>query len=45
MLEARRRSWPTGRRILVEACLNPEAVVVRHAHVPDAHSFGRMVAR
>lgn len=43
MLEAARKSWPIGRHVLVEACINPCAVVVRHAHVPDRYSYGRMV--
>lgn len=45
MLMARRRSWPTGREILVEACLHPETLVVRHAHVPDRWSYGRLIQR
>src|SRR3990172_4899447 len=34
MLTARRKSWSSGKEIIVEACKSPDAVVVRHAHVP-----------
>lgn len=44
ILEASRKSW--GYRlapIRVEACLHPERVVVRHAHVPLTHSADRVM--
>lgn len=40
MLFAKRKSW--GYRlneIMVEACRNPEATVIRHAHVPMQHAY------
>jgi hypothetical protein len=42
MLFAKRKSWPTGRDILVEACLNPFTDVRLHAHVPMKHAFERL---
>lgn len=42
MLTARRKSWPTGKEILVEACLSPDKMVTRHAHVPLRHSYERL---
>jgi hypothetical protein len=46
VLEAKRKSW--GYRfapIMVEACRSPEAVVVRHACVPMAHSYASLLPR
>jgi hypothetical protein len=45
MLTASRKSWPTGKSILVEACISPDVSVTRHAHVPDRYSYGRLIAR
>lgn len=39
MLKAKRKSWPIGREILVEACVDPDATVVRHAHVPMKYAY------
>ena len=44
MLQARRKSWSTGRNILVEACRDPEANVTLHAHVALRHSYDRVIA-
>lgn len=43
-LMARRKSW-RGADIMVEACIGADKRVVRHAHVPDEWSYGRLVER
>lgn len=44
VLMASRKSWGYRKSaILVEACLSPDKSVRVHAHVPDRHSYGRMV--
>lgn len=40
-LEARRKSW-RGAGIWVEVCRNPDAVVIKHAHVPMRYSYARI---
>jgi len=44
MLEAARKSWGYSRSpIIVEACMNADANVVRHAHVPYRYSYGMLL--
>lgn len=43
-LQARRKSWSSGRHIWVEACRDPEASVTGHAHVPSRYSYERILA-
>lgn len=43
MLTAQRKSWGYSRSpIMVEACMDAERAVQRHAHVPHRYSYGML---